>query len=79
ENYSLHRQALDRIKTLELSVKEAQENYRIVNNRYMSQLSILTDLLDAESVLMDSELQLTGAQVNALFTYCQLLQVCGKL
>lgn len=79
EAYSLHRQSVDRIQTLELAVEEAEENFRIVRNRYMSQLSILTDLLDAESVLLESELQLTSARVNAVYTYCQLLQACGRL
>lgn len=79
ETYASHRQSLDRVSTLQLAVTEAEENYRIVRNRYMNQLSILTDLLDAESVLLDSELQLVNAKINAVYTYCQLLQACGRL
>lgn len=77
--YIRHHEALDRVQALILSVKEAEENYRIVNNRYMNQLSILTDLLDASSVRLEAELQLTTARTKAVYTYYQLLRSCGNL
>ena len=79
QNYTEHQQARNQVKTLELAVQEAKENYRVVRNRYMNQLSILTDLLDAETVLLDTELQLTNAKVNVIFTYYKLMQACGKI
>lgn len=77
--YIRHKEAIDRIKALQLSVKQAEENYRIVNNRYLNQLSILTDLLDASSVRLEAELQLTTAQSEAVYTYYQLMHACGNL
>lgn len=77
--YIRHQEAIDRIKALQLSVKQAEENYRIVNNRYLNQLSILTDLLDASSVRLEAELQLTTAQSEAVYTYYQLMHACGNL
>lgn len=78
QSYIEHRQAQDRVNTLTIAVMEAQENYRVVRNRYMSQLSILTDLLDAETVLLDSELQLSQAKTDVIYSYYRLMQVCGK-
>ena len=63
-----HQEAQDRVKALELSVRQARENYRIMRNRYFGQLSILTDLLDANSVLLDAELQLTTARARVIYT-----------
>lgn len=74
-----HQEAQDRVKALELSVRQARENYRIMRNRYFGQLSILTDLLDANSVLLDAELQLTTARARVIYTYYELQKTCGLL
>lgn len=77
--YLRHREALQQVEALKLSVKQAQENYRIMQNRYLSQLAILTDLLDANSVRLNAELQLTSARTRVIFTYYQLERACGRL
>lgn len=74
-----HKEACDRLQALEESLKQAKENYRIVKNKYFNQLSILTDLLDANTVELDTELQLTEAQTNAIYTYYQLQRISGNL
>ena len=77
--YIRHKEALDRVEALKLSVKQAEENYRIVQNRYLNQLSILTDLLDASSVRLEAELQLTIARSQTIYTYYELQRACGSL
>lgn len=77
--YLRHQEAIDRVEALKLSFRQAQENYRIVQNRYLSQLAILTDLLDANSVLLDAELQLTTARTQVVYTYYELQHASGKL
>lgn len=77
--YVKHNEALNRVNALLLSVRQAEENYRIVNNRYMNQLSILTDLLDASNIRLQEELQLTTARANVIYTYYQLQRICGNL
>ena len=73
-----HQEALERVQALMLAVRQADENYRIVHNRYLNQLSILTDLLDA-SVRLEAQMQLTAARAEVIYTYYQLLQTCGSL
>lgn len=77
--YTRHKEALDRVQALILSVEQARENYRIVQNRYLNQLSILTDLLDASSVRLEAELQLTVARTETIYTYYELKRACGDL
>ena len=77
--YLRHKEAVERVEALKLSVRQAQENYRIVQNRYLSQLAILTDLLDANSVLLNAELQLTTARTQVVYTYYELQHACGRL
>lgn len=77
--YLRHHEALKRVEALKLSVRQAEENYRIMQNRYLNQLAILTDLLDANSVRLDAELELTSARTQVIYTYYQLQRVCGRL
>ncbi|BEG99131.1 TolC family protein [Bacteroides sedimenti] len=77
--YIRHQEAVDKVEVLNLSVKQANENYRIVYNKYKNRLAILTDLLDASGVKLEAEMQLTTAKANVLFTYYQLLRASGNL
>lgn len=74
-----HREALQRVEALKLSVRQAEENYRIMQNRYLNQLAILTDLLDANSVRLNVKLQLVTARTRVIYTYYQLQKACGRL
>ena len=74
-----HREATDRVEALRLSVRQAEENYRIMHNRYMNQLAILTDLLDADNLRLNAELQLTTARTQAIYTYYELQRAIGAL
>ena len=74
-----HQEALQRVEALQLSVRQAQENYRIMQNRYLNQLAILTDLLDANSVRLNVALQLVTARTRVIYTYYQLQKACGRL
>lgn len=77
--YIKHQEATDRIRALTTYVEQANENYRIVQNKYLNQLAILTDLLDASNVRLDAELQLTAAKATQIYTYYQLLRSSGNL
>ena len=77
--YLKHHEALARVEALNLSVKQAEENYRIMRNRYLNQLAILTDLLDADNLRLDAELQLTTARTQVIYTYYELLRATGEL
>lgn len=78
-SYIKHQEARDRIGALITYVKQAEENYRIVRNKYLNQLAILTDLLDAENLRLDAELQLTAARANEIYTWYDLQRVSGSL
>ena len=67
------------MEALELSVRQAEENYRIMRNRYMNQLAILTDLLDADNLRLNAELQLTTARTRVVYTYYELQRAAGTL
>ena len=77
--FTRHQEALQRVDALQLSARQSQENYRIMQNRYLNQLAILTDLLDANAVRLNVELQLVTARTRVIYTYYQLQKACGRL
>ncbi|HEY9256394.1 TolC family protein [Chitinophaga sp.] len=77
--YLRYTEALTRIGVANDNITQAKENFRIVNNTYFNQLSLLTDLLDAETQLLQSRFDLTTAEVTAQLQYYQLLKATGNL
>jgi len=72
-------EALTRISVNERSVEQAMVNYRIVNTKYLNQLSLLTDLLDADNLYQESRFNLLRAQTDALKIYYHILYSSGHL
>jgi outer membrane protein len=60
-------------------VEQALLNYRIVNTKYLNQLSLLTDLLDADNLYQESRFNLVKAQTDALGIYYHILYSSGNL
>lgn len=77
--YIKYAEALIRISVNEHSVQQAEVNYRIVNTKYLNQLSLLTDLLDADNLYQESRFSLVKAQTDALAIYYHILYTSGNL
>jgi outer membrane protein TolC len=77
--YIKYTEALNRISVNEHSVEQAGVNYRIVNNKYLNQLALLTDLLDADNLYQESRFNLVRAQTDALAIYYHILYTSGNL
>jgi outer membrane protein TolC len=77
--YVRYQETLERIRIAEQSIGQATENYRIVNSTYFNQLSLLTDLLDADNQLLQARFDLVAAQVLAATQYYQLQKALGQL
>lgn len=77
--YVKHNEAITQWHTLEQNMQLADENYRIIEKKYLNQLALSVDLLDATNAKLDAELQYTNAEINILYTYYQLLKTAGQL
>jgi outer membrane protein len=77
--YIRYGEALTRISVNERSVEQALVNYRIVHTKYLNQLSLLTDLLDADNLYQESRFNLVKAQTDALGIYYHILYSSGNL
>ena len=65
--------------TQEKSLELAAQNYSVVNNRYLNDLALITDMLDASNSKLNAELQLVNAQINILFNLYKLKKTAGCL
>jgi outer membrane protein len=57
----------------------ANENYTVIRNRYLDELVLITEMLDAQNAKIDAELQAANAQINILFHYYNLKKLTGTL
>ena len=63
----------------EKSIEQATANLKIVSTKYFNQLALLTDLLDADNLYLESSFNLVKAQTDATGYYYRLLYATGKL
>lgn len=77
--YTLHRQAFAELRTQQKSVELANQNYKVMNDRYMNQLALVTDMVDASNIKLNAELQEVNARINIAYTYYNMLFAAGRL
>lgn len=77
--YTMHQQAFVELHTQQKSVELARQNYEVVNNRYLNQLALITDMIDASNIKLNAELQEVNAQINIAYTYYNIKYVAGNI
>ncbi len=65
QNYLTFKRAYDKVNVSQLGVKQAEENYRIIKEKYNTQVASSTDLIDAETTLLAAK----TSYVNSLIDY----------
>jgi outer membrane protein len=79
EAYLRYEEALNRIRVARTNIEQATESSRIVSNTYFNQLSLVTELLESNTQLLQSRFDLTAAQIAAQLQYYQLQSIIGNL
>lgn len=67
------------LNTQKKSVELADRNYNVVNNRYANGLALVTDMTDAATMKLQSELALVDSRINVIYNYFNLKYVAGTL
>lgn len=76
QNYLLSRK---KIEVYQTAIAQAEENFRIVKNKFQNQLANTTDLLDADVAQLQARLNSAFAKADAAVAYSKLLQTAGLL
>ena len=74
QNYSAVKQAKEKIKVAIITVEQANENYRVTNNRYKEGLVTLTDLVNANFLVLQSKMSLLNTQTDSELAYQRLMK-----
>lgn len=77
--YTSYLQSYVELETQQKSVQLAQENYQVVNDRYLNQLALITDMLDASNMKLDAELSEVDARINIAYAYYKMKYTAGNL
>ncbi len=76
QNYLLNQK---KIQVYQTAIAQAEENYKIVRNKFQNQLATTTDLLDADVAQLQARLNFAFAKADASVSYNKLLQTAGLL
>ena len=77
--WTLWQQTYVDLDTQRKSVELARQNYQVVNERYLNQLALITDMLDASNIRLNAELQEVDARINIVYAYYKLKYIAGTL
>ncbi len=76
QNYLLAKKKID---VYENAIIQATENARIIQNKYDNNLANITELLDANVLLLQTRLTQVAAKADAALVYNKLLETTGTL
>lgn len=68
-----------KISVSQVAIDQGIENYKIVKNKYDNSLLTVTDLLDANALMLQSQISLELAKADAIVAYNTLLERAGIL
>lgn len=77
--YADYMQSYVELETSEKSLQLADENYERIHDRYMEQLVLVTDMLDAFNMKLDAELGVSAANAEIQYRLCCLRYAAGIL
>lgn len=75
--YLKYESELQKVNVNEEAVSSAKENYRLMDERYKNQLATGTELVDAETMLLDAEINLYNARIDQKIAEAELKKVSG--
>lgn len=77
--YVEYLQSYTELETQIKSVQLAKQNYEVVNARYLGQLALVTDMIDASNIHLNAELQEVAARINIVYAYYRVKYMAGDI
>ena len=77
--WTSYEQSYVELKTQQKSVELARQNFEVINDRYVNQLALVTDMIDASNMRLDAELAEVDARINIAYAYYKMKFIAGEL
>ncbi len=77
--YVKYQESIQQADILNEAKKLAEENYKITEAKYLNQLAVQAEMIDAQNQKLQSELDFANAEINVLYQYYNLLKTTGTL
>ena len=79
QNFLAYNQSLKKVEVMVKSIQQAQENFRLTDSRYKNNLVILSELLEANNIIVQSQINLEIAKADVQIAYYRLLKSSGNI
>jgi len=77
--YVKYQESIQQADILNDAKSLAEENYKITEAKYLNQLAVQAEMIDAQNQKLQSELDYANAEINVLYQYYNLLKAAGTL
>lgn len=75
--YKQYQEIEDRLPVDRKSEAQAKENYRIVKLKYFNQLALITEMVDADNLMLQAKFNTISTRIDAIMKYYELLDASG--
>ncbi|WP_066312845.1 TolC family protein [Flavobacterium sp. TAB 87] len=79
KNHVHYQEAIETFKVVDKSLELAEENYRIVKVKYLNQLVLITEMVDADNSLLQARYSKIATRIDAAMKHYKLLHTAGLL
>ncbi|MDI1305599.1 MAG: TolC family protein [bacterium] len=78
-NHTQYQEILDKLPVTDKALDLANENYRIVKVKYLNQLVLITEMVDADNALLQAKFNKVSTRIDVVMKHYELLHTAGLL
>ena len=75
--HTQYQEILDKFRVTDKALDLANENYRIVKVKYLNQLVLITEMVDADNALLQAKFNKVSTRIDAAMKHYELLHTSG--
>lgn len=79
KNHTEYQEVIEKFKVVDKALELANENYRIVKLKYLNQLVLITEMVDADNALLQAKYTKIATRIDAAMKHYELLHTAGLL
>lgn len=79
KNHTQYEEITEKFKVVDKALELADENYRIVKLKYLNQLVLITEMVDADNALLQAKYNKISTRIDAEMKHYEILHTAGIL